>query len=242
MFQQPPSDTYDLPQYIAIAEALARAITAGHYPIGTRLPPERKLAKTHQVAVGTLRKSLLRLESQGLIERRHGSGNYITASSSKDALYAFFRLELRQGGGLPRAKLLSLKTLTKPKDLPIFGQSPRAHRFRRLRLLNETPVALEEIWLDTTTAPDIEPNQISTSLYQYYRTHLGLNITGAEDWVSTAPWPSWALDAHVDQFTKPKHPFAGFVERFGFSDAGEKVEYSRNWFDTETTRYVARLK
>lgn len=46
-----------------------------------RLPPERELAKQFGVARGTVRKALHRLEEAGLVERRMGSGTYVTYSA-----------------------------------------------------------------------------------------------------------------------------------------------------------------
>lgn len=47
-----------------------------------RLPPERELARQFGVARGTVRKALHRLEDAGLVERRMGSGTYVTYSAA----------------------------------------------------------------------------------------------------------------------------------------------------------------
>ncbi len=108
------------------------------------------------ISVGTLRKALADLTAKGLLERRQGSGNYVRAGAAADSVYAFFRLELIEGGGLPTAEVLSVDAMDKPGDLPDFGQSGQAHRIRRLRRLNGIPAALEEIWLDASYVPDAE--------------------------------------------------------------------------------------
>lgn len=237
--QSPPSDpTGALPVYVQIAEQVAREIGAGLLVTGERLPAERQMAADYGVAVGTLRKSLALLEDRGLLQRRQGSGNYIQAGNTRDSLYSFFRLELPGGGGLPRAQLLSVKTLDKPGDLPDFGSSDRAHRFRRLRYLDDVPAALEEIWLDASVTPAIDAEQVSESLYYYYKERLGLWIARAEDWVGLGLVPDW----RVDQFPRAPESPCGFVERFGWTQEGKKIEYSRNWFDPDRVRYVARLK
>ena len=227
-----------LPAYVQIAEQVAREISAGHWIVGDRLPPERDMSKDYGVAVGTLRKSLDQLRAQGLIESIQGSGNYIAATENSASIYAFFRLELPGGGGLPRAELVSVDKIRKPKDLPKFGTSDLAHRFRRLRYLDDTPAALEEIWLDGALVHHINANDISQSLYHYYKEHLGLWITRAEDLVSVAPVPEWT----VDQFPLKSESMAGYVERFGWDQSEKCMEYSRNWFDPQAVRYVARLK
>lgn len=227
-----------LPVYIQIAELISREISAGHLAKGERLPTERDMALQYGVAVGTLRKALAKLTEQGLLERRQGSGNYVRKTENSESVYAFFRLERLTGGGFPTARLLDLTTMEKPADLPSFGSSTIAHRFRRLRFLDDKPVALEEIWLDGSVVETIDTDALSHSLYHFYKESLGLWITRAEDWLSIAPVPTW----RVDQFPLPPQTPAGFVERFGWSQHGDLVEYSRSWFDPAVARYVARLK
>ena len=226
-----------LPIYVQIAELLSRDIAAGRLLDGERLPPEREMAAGLNVSVGTLRKSLAELEKQGLLERVQGSGNYIRASGTDDSIYAMFRLELPEGGGLPRADILSVAQLRKPSDLPIFGTSARASRVRRLRYLNDTIIAVEEIWLDESVGL-INADQLSESLYHYYQTKLGFWITRAEDRVSIGTVPQWA----PQNFSKTKGEAVGYIERFSWSAPANAIEFSRTWFDTTRALYVQRLR
>ena len=163
-----------------------------------------------------------------------GVSNYIRKNENHASIYSFFRLELPNGGGLPSADIISIDTLPKPADLPAIGNADFGHRFRRLRYLDKVVAALEEIWLDGSVVPRIDPASVSQSLYKFYREQLGLWIVRAEDWVSLAAVPDWR-DA---RFPIVAGKQAGFIERFGFSQEGIKVEYSRNWFDPQTVRYV----
>src|SRR5574343_1527142 len=97
-----------LPVYLQIAELLARQIKAGWWRAGERLPTEAELAQRLQVAVGTLRKGLALLEEQGVLERIQGSGTYVRKVEGTQSIYELFRLELRDGPGLPTARILSL--------------------------------------------------------------------------------------------------------------------------------------
>jgi len=57
---------------------LRKGIAEGTYQNGERLPPERNLADEFGVARGTLREGLRELEQAGFVERRQGSGTYVT--------------------------------------------------------------------------------------------------------------------------------------------------------------------
>ncbi len=231
-------DTAALPLYLRIAETLIRDIRAGRLAEGARLPPERDMAREMGVSVGTLRRALDEMQAKGLLTRIQGSGNYIRNATEPDHVYAFFRLERAEGGGLPTAELLSFHRLPKPDDAPNFGPAPDAWRIRRLRRIGGDPAAIEEIWLDSARAPTLLPEDLSESLYRTYRQRLRLTIARAEDRVGTARVPDWAPPA----FAPKPGSLAGFIERCAWADDNRPVEYSRTWFDAGLARYVSRLK
>ena len=63
-----------------IAGALRQQITSARFAQHDRLPPERTLAEQFGVARGTVREALKRLEEASFVERRPGSGTYVTYS------------------------------------------------------------------------------------------------------------------------------------------------------------------
>jgi GntR family transcriptional regulator len=226
-----------LPAYLRIAEHLTIEIGTGRLSPGSRLPTERSLAARYGVSMMTLRKALAVVTERGLIARRQGSGNYVLGGARHVGTYALFRLEaVPGGGGLPTAELLELDTLPKPPDLTDIGSAATAYRIRRLRRLDGAPVAVEEIWLDTSFGP-LKQAHISESLYKTYADRLGLIITRAEDRVGAAPLPDWAPET----FRLSPGTMMGLVERRSFDQYGNPAEASRSWFDPARARYVARV-
>ena len=64
---------------------LRKGIAEGTYQNGERLPPERNLATEFGVARGTLREGLRELEQAGFVERRQGSGTYVTHGNEESS-------------------------------------------------------------------------------------------------------------------------------------------------------------
>ena len=228
------TDTAALPKYLQVSERLARQVTAGLLRAGERLPPEREMAEGRGIAVGTLRKALDQLAAQGMLERVQGSGNYIRKPVQASNIYAFFRLELVAGGGLPTARVLTVERVAKPADLPAFGTSAEGHRIRRLRALDGVPVALEEIWLDGDVAARVTPADLSESLYLFSRERLGLAITRIEARVGIAPPPGFGAEALA--LPDP----ACFVERLSWAVEDHPIEFARTWVHSDRARYVTR--
>ena len=231
-----------LPLYLQISELLTRQIRAGHWRAGERLPTEAELAESLQVAVGTLRKSLALLEKQGVLERIQGSGTYVRAGSRGKSIYEFFRLELPHGPGLPTARIIDLDKVKRDAGVPAMGPASaaphaKAWRVRRLRLLDNQPVALEEIWFDARHPGQIRSENLGDSMYLFYQSAFDVWISRVEDHVYAAAVPPWT----VPDFGLAAGAISGFIERSSWTASNELAEYSRTWFDPTRCRYSSRL-
>lgn len=60
-----------------VVEILTDAVVSGRFPPGSTLPPERQLAEQLEVNRTSLRQALSRMEDQGLVASRQGSGTVV---------------------------------------------------------------------------------------------------------------------------------------------------------------------
>ncbi|MDI9334915.1 MAG: GntR family transcriptional regulator [Cytophagales bacterium] len=233
------SASVSLPVYLQISELLTREIAAGLYAAGDRLPPEAELAKTLGVAVGTLRKALSELELRGMLARRQGSGTYVLPAGmgQSKSVYEFFKLELIRGGGLPTARVIDFQKIATPAAFQT-DLSKHCYRLRRLRLLSDTPIALEEIYFDAQSHPHLKAADLGEALYWFYQERLGFWIASAEDRVGVGVVPDWS----VQDFAPAVASVCARVERVSRTSKNKIAEYSITWFDAKRCRYVNRLK
>ncbi len=63
--------------YRQIADQIRGLVRSGEYAVGSRLPPERDLAKQLGVSRPSVREAIIALEVEGLVEVRIGSGIYV---------------------------------------------------------------------------------------------------------------------------------------------------------------------
>jgi len=75
--------------YQDLARSLLAEITAGQYPVGSRLPAERELAQKYNVSRPTVREAIIALEVQGLVEVRVGSGAHVVRPICKQTVPGF---------------------------------------------------------------------------------------------------------------------------------------------------------
>ncbi|RYP57051.1 hypothetical protein DL771_011514 [Monosporascus sp. 5C6A] len=71
-----------LPRYQQLRDDLAAQIAQQHWRPGDAIPTEAELAKTYNVAVGTVRKAVDVLVAEGLLERFQGRGTVKAASGA----------------------------------------------------------------------------------------------------------------------------------------------------------------
>lgn len=65
------------PKYVGVYTKILRMIQDGLYPEGSKIPPEPALAKKLGVSRMTLRQALELLQEDGVIETKHGLGNFV---------------------------------------------------------------------------------------------------------------------------------------------------------------------
>jgi DNA-binding GntR family transcriptional regulator len=72
---------FDNPQQPSrqLAANLRGKITSGELAVGDQLPSVRELAKTYDVAIGTVQQALRQLRDEGLVVTWQGRGTYVTS-------------------------------------------------------------------------------------------------------------------------------------------------------------------
>lgn len=83
--QSPFSPVKAILRYQSIVDQITGLIETGDLKIGDKFPPERALAERWRVSRPVLREAFRVLESQGIVESRHGDGRYVRSDRPLDA-------------------------------------------------------------------------------------------------------------------------------------------------------------
>jgi GntR family transcriptional regulator len=139
-------------KYLRIYEDLAARILAGEYPPASLLPSQRELSNRYGVTLMTLRQALQMLEDEGMICARPGTGTFVATQR-----YAYdlghlrsFAQDMAFQGALVETRVISARTLIAPPQVAAhlgLSKSGRAYAIRRLRLIDNRPVVLEDSYL-----------------------------------------------------------------------------------------------
>jgi GntR family transcriptional regulator len=139
-----------MPLYHQLAERLIDQIQSGIFTPGDLIPSETHMAKTYQIGRPTVRQAMDILVRKGLIERKRGSGTYVTDQGSAVDLFSLAGTSqaFSTKGIQATSRIIAPVNITRIADKPgnPFQDQP-AYYFSRLTLVNDQPVLLEDIYL-----------------------------------------------------------------------------------------------
>lgn len=139
------------PIYETVAGKLRQRILRGHYKPGMTLPPERELCDTLHVSRITVRRALEILKEERLVDRRHGSGTYVSPHpSQRIPLMVDYTGSMRRHAPALRRQLLFSRREPPPAEvateLGLDTPVPLLHARRRDRC-GQDAVAVDDAYL-----------------------------------------------------------------------------------------------
>lgn len=227
---KPSTLGYDqrLPLYQRLREEMLAKIAAGEWSPGAPIPTEAELTKLYGVAIGTVRKAVDTLVSEGLLLRSQGRGTFVRRPNFDASLARFFRQVNASGGReIPSSRILS-KELQKPskavaKALAL-KSGEQVLRMERLRVIDERTLFHEEIWLPASrfiVLLDIDSTTFGDLLYPFYEKQCGQCIASARETLTVG-----SADAEVARTLsiEPGNPIV-IIERTALGYDRSPLEY-----------------
>jgi GntR family transcriptional regulator len=234
----PLDEHSSLPLYRQLQRALKAAIDARILAPNDALPAERDLACEFAVSRITVRKALDGLVTEGLLLRRQGSGNFVSARVEKNfAMLTSFSEDMRARGRTPRSSWLKRSEGTvNPEEALALRLSPGTpvYRFHRLRYADETPMSIEVATLAASALPSLDV--VGESLYEALERHGQRPVRALQRLRAVLLNPEQA------DLLKARPGDAGLlVERLGSLRDGHAVEFSQSYYRGDMYDFVAEL-
>ena len=172
-----------LPKHAQLKAILVELVTRELAPDAT-IPSERELMHAYGVSRDTVRKAIDALVVDGVLQRAHGKGTFVSRPRLESRLHlASFSQDMRRRGRTPSTRLLDVAAAVPPEEAARFlrlGPRERAWRVDRLRLADGEPIALENGWYPQKTLPELDHKDLSGSLYELLAADYGFTIDRAE--------------------------------------------------------------
>jgi GntR family transcriptional regulator len=234
-----------LPRYQRLRDEMVALVAARHWRPGEAIPTEQALAKSYDVAVGTVRKAVDLLVAEGLLERFQGRGTFVRRASFDSSLFRFFRFQTRQGERrIPESRILRREVVEAPSAVAATLQIPNGAKviqMSRLRLIDGVPMLAEEIWLpfDRFAAfAQLELTEIGDLLYPVYEAQCNQVIASATETLTVeAIGPLHARLLRIEPGTP-----AVVIERLAYGYDRQPLEWRRSRGPASEFIYQAEIR
>ena len=225
--------------YRQISNGLARLIREHKFRVDEALPSERMLSELLGISRITARKAIDALVCDGLVVRRHGSGNFIAPRLEQPLTrLSTFTEELKQRGFQPRSQWLRRFIGTaQTEEIIALGLPPGAHvaRLERVRLADDTPMALEYSALPALILP--HPERVEDSLYSHLAAH-GHEPVRALQHIRA----SNATERQAGLLAIPPGQALLFITRFSYQADERPIEITHTWCRSDYYDFIVELR
>lgn len=164
-----------------VVETLRRRIRQGEWVAGDRLPSEPALATELGVSRVTVRAALAQLESDGTVNRRHGSGTFV---NSVRPLVSSLHVNMggdqviRSSGHTAGIAEMSWRRIAADQEiadrLAVDVGTPIVHLYR-VRTADGSPVTVSHDYFQASLVPE-DPISLGPSLYSFLANSCGIEI------------------------------------------------------------------
>jgi GntR family transcriptional regulator len=230
------------PLYVQLRQRLEDEIRKGALKPGAPLPSEREIADLCNVSRVTVRKAVQSLVRDGFVVQRHGSGTTVArqverVEQSLSRLTSFSE-DMARRSMTSRSVWIERGVFpASPREMMVLGLGPDAQvaRIARLRMADDTPLAIERAALSTRYLPD--PERIQHSLYEAL-AEMGNKPVRAIQRIS-------AVNLGADDAARldVSEGSAGLsIERVSYSAPGAVIEFTCSIYRGDAYDFVAELK
>jgi GntR family transcriptional regulator len=224
---EPIDKSNPIPYYLQVAELLRQDL-ARRAPDQEvyQLPSENELAALHGITRATVRRALDVLEREGWLYREKGIGSFAAVRRVEHELTQLVSTteDMRERGWALTTAVISVEQVAAParvaQALELADGTP-CYKLVRLRSVDGEPISIQTPYLPAALCPNLEGNDLTSSLYRLLETRYGLRLwTGREILRARC-----ALPNEEDLLGRVECGAVMYMERVTYAASGEAVEY-----------------
>lgn len=234
-----------LPKYYQLKDILLRKIEDGDWQPEESIPSERELEEIYGVSRTTIRKALDILVSKGYLYREHGRGTFVAFPRLQQSLHTLtsFTEDMRRRGMEPGQRILMVDCIQPSRRirqaLSLRSDIELVLRVERLRLGNDEPVGIHDVYLPLCDKDPITADELarSGSLYALLQAKYNLTVADADESLeSTVADEREAELLHISQGS----PLL-LIERISRLESGRPIEFVRMLYRADRYKYYVHL-
>ena len=237
-----PTPDGGAPLYLRLRKSIEDVVRRGLIGPGDALPSERDIAQKTDVSRVTVRKAVRDLVGSGLLVRRRGSGTFVAPRVERVeqslSLLTSFTEDMARRGLEVRSEWLDRGIYPpSPEETIALGLSSTdmVARVWRLRIANDTPLAIERASLSAEALP--RPETVGSSLYAELESSGNRPVRAIQRISATSLGEADARLLEVAAGSASLN-----IERISYLESGKVIEFTRSIYRGDTYDFVAELR
>ncbi len=177
-----------IPLHIQLRKMVEKKISQGIYI--SKIPSERELMEEYNVSRSTVREAISQLVIDGIVEKRHGKGTYITR---KPVHYWLGNListtkSIENMGMKPGTKLIKHGIITVSDEVKEAINLAEAYLIKRVRYADDMPIAIETQYYPIEIGEKLSKLDIkSGTLYDLLEDEMNIQLHDADEVITSKP-------------------------------------------------------
>ncbi|MGG0740875.1 GntR family transcriptional regulator [Niallia taxi] len=230
-----------IPIYFQL-EMEIKEIVKGLNP-GDPISSEREFSEKYDISRMTVRQAINNLVNEGILVRKRGKGTFVAEQKVEQPLSGLtsFSEDMRSRGLKPLTKILSFQQISSDKNIAAklkIAEGVPVYEVSRLRLADESPMALEISYLPANIITDLTEDTVHASLYEYIENELNLKISHATQTLES----SLAQKSECSILQIEEGDPVLLIERFSYLQNGEAFEYVKSIYRGDRYKFVIDMK
>ncbi|WP_386061416.1 GntR family transcriptional regulator [Thalassobacillus hwangdonensis] len=182
--------TDSVPLHIQLKQIIQQYIVEGIYE--EKIPSERAFIDEYHVSRSTVREAINLLVREGIVEKRHGKGTYITLKPIDDWLGNLSSTSetIERMGMKPGAKLIHSEIVQLNERMQRITGLKEAYHFIRVRYADRTPIGVEYHYYPTDIGRKLSTYDLNeVTLYDVIELELGIKMFEADQVIRSGMVP-----------------------------------------------------
>ncbi|MHB8156576.1 MAG: GntR family transcriptional regulator [Desulfocucumaceae bacterium] len=226
-----------IPLHVQLKELLRNEILQGDF--ADKIPSERELIERFSVSRSTVRQAISELVLDGVLEKKHGKGTFISHRPVEEWLgnLSTYNEVLEEMGMKPSTRLLHQGKASSPREICNILGLEEFYVIERLRFADKLPIAIEKQFYPMEIGLELAKYDLNTAvLYDLLELNVGVRLWEAEQIISSSlPTPE-----ENEYLEFPETTCLLTTERITYDPDGNPVEYLRGVFRSDI--YAFRMK
>ena len=233
-----------IPLYHQVETSIRKDIANKIYLPEQLIPTELELQKKFDVSRETIRKAVNNLVNAGLVEKRRGIGTFVTLPKIVHRvghLYGSYE-EIVARGTIPTTNFIEKREIKPPDPMRKAMKLERGAtviKIKRLRLVNNEPVAILSSYLPTDIVPELDRIKFkNNSLYHTLETIYNLTLSEGDEIIEAGSIRG--RDANRLQIKKGSPILV--VKRLTYLNDSRVIEKLTALYRSDKFKYLVKLK